>query len=73
MYFTLNLYNKLRVKYIIYRTVRILVLIEFVNQFSMHRMNSMKVPLTYLPKFGVSYYIIFIFTEIIIDSRVLGT
>jgi hypothetical protein len=39
-YFALNLQSKLRVKYIIYRTVHLLVLIEFVNQFAVHGMNK---------------------------------
>jgi len=38
------------VKYIISRTVRMLVLIDFVNQFTKHGMNNMNIQFTNLPK-----------------------
>jgi len=51
-----------------------LVLIEFVNQFTKHGMNNMNVPFTYLPQFRRHLaYFNFTLNEIIIDRSVLGT
>jgi len=41
--------SKLIVKYVIYRVVHLLVLIEFVNHFTMHGRNNMKVSECFLP------------------------
>jgi len=46
LYFTIlakTCIKKLILKYIIYRIVHLLVLIEFENQLTVHRMNNMKV------------------------------